>query len=214
MSKTMPHNTLNNHQNLDANFWNERWKNQETGWDIGYPSPAITRFFKNVDDKNTRILIPGCGNAYEAEFLLNQGFKNITILDIAPKAVERLQDKFKNNSEIKIVCEDFFKHYGEYDFMIEQTFFCAISPALRADYAKKASELLAENGQIVGLLFNKEFSNQEPPFGGTKEDYISTFKIDFEIIYMQDCKDSIPERQGNELFFQLKKIQSLKKIKV
>lgn len=205
MSKTMPHNTLNNHQNLDANFWNERWKNQETGWDIGYPSPAITRFFKNVDDKNTRILIPGCGNAYEAEFLLNQGFKNITILDIAPKAVERLQDKFKNQSEIKIVCDDFFKHNGQYDIIIEQTFFCAILPSLRADYAKKTSELLAENGEIVGLLFNKEFPNQEPPFGGTKEEYISTFKMDFEIFYMEDCKYSIPERQGNELFFQLKK---------
>lgn len=211
MSKTMPHNTLNNHQNLDANFWNERWKNQETGWDIGYASPAIVRFFSNIEDKNVRILIPGCGNAYEAEFLLNQGFKYITILDIAPKAVELLQEKFKKQSEIKIVCDDFFKHSGQYDIIVEQTFFCAIDPQLRSSYAKKTSELLTENGEIVGLLFNKEFSNQEPPFGGTKEEYISIFKKHFEIISMENCQDSIPERQGNELFFQLRKIQTLKK---
>lgn len=192
-------------ENLDQNYWDNQWKKQETGWDIGYVSPPIETYFNEVENKEAKILIPGCGNAYEAEFLLQHGFKDITILDIAPKAVETLQEKFKNHSEIKVVCDNFFEHEGNYDFIIEQTFFCAISPLLRKDYAKKAAELLNENGRIVGVLFSKVFDKPGPPFGGTKPEYQFTFKTYFEIEKMEDCYNSIPPRQGNELFINLVK---------
>ena len=47
-------------------------------------------------DKTASILIPGCGNAYEAEYLLANGFKNITIIDIAPSLVAQLLQNLKN----------------------------------------------------------------------------------------------------------------------
>ncbi len=78
------------------------------GWDIGHSSPAIENYLLQYVNKNAAILIPGCGNAYEAEFLWNQGFRNITILDFAPKAIEILQEKFKEKEGITIICEHFF----------------------------------------------------------------------------------------------------------
>src|SRR5690606_7045253 len=87
-------------------------KSKKTGWDIGYPSPAITKYMDGIADKNTAILIPGCGNAYEAEYLIQQGFTNITLIDIAPLAVENLKKKFEGQSAISILCEDFFEHKG------------------------------------------------------------------------------------------------------
>ena len=51
---------------LDHNFWNCRWENGETGWDIGSASSAISEYFLQVEDKEIKILIPGCGNAHEA----------------------------------------------------------------------------------------------------------------------------------------------------
>lgn len=56
-------------KSLDQNYWNTRWANNETGWDIGYPAPAITNYMAQVPDKHIAILIAGCGNAYEAAFL-------------------------------------------------------------------------------------------------------------------------------------------------
>lgn len=41
--------------------------------------------------------------------------------------------------------------------LMEQTFFCAINPSLRKDYVAKMHELLAPNGKLVGVLFDKEF---------------------------------------------------------
>jgi 16S rRNA A1518/A1519 N6-dimethyltransferase RsmA/KsgA/DIM1 with predicted DNA glycosylase/AP lyase activity len=52
-------------------------------------------------------LIPGCGNTYEAEYLLQEGFTNITVIDIAPTLVESLKQKFADNSSIKIIQADF-----------------------------------------------------------------------------------------------------------
>src|SRR5690606_19376695 len=151
---------------MDQHYWETRWEKQETGWDIGYPSPAITKYMDGIADKNTAILIPGCGNAYEAEYLVQQGFSNITLLDIAPMAVERLKQKFEANPVIKILCEDFYEHKGSYDLVLEQTFFCAIPPSKRSEYAVKMHGLLNENGSIVGVLFDKQFNNAFPPFGG------------------------------------------------
>ena len=203
--KTINCGTLNSNQQLGKDYWNERWEKAETGWDIGYSSPPIEKFMLQYENKNNKILIPGCGNAHEVEFLLAQGFKNITVLDISNYATEILKNRFMNFPEINVVCEDFFQHTKKYDLIIEQTFFCAIPTILRNDYAKKSAELLNDGGMIMGLLFNKVFDKKGPPFGGTEAEYRFTFKKYFEILKMENCYNSIEPRKGNELFINLKK---------
>lgn len=190
---------------MDQNYWETRWEKQETGWDIGYPSPAITKYMDGIADKNTAILIPGCGNAYEAEYLVQQGFTNITLIDIAPKAVENLKQKFTNNTHINILLEDFFEHKGQYDIVLEQTFFSAIPPFRRKEYVAKMHEILNDNGRIIGVLFDKQFDNPFPPFGGCPCEYKPIFETHFEIEKMEECYNSIPPRQGSEVFIDLKK---------
>ena len=59
---------------LNENFWNNKYINNETGWDLKAPSTPLKEYIDQLENKNIRILIPGCGNAYEAEYLLKQGF--------------------------------------------------------------------------------------------------------------------------------------------
>lgn len=190
---------------LDKNYWEERWENQSTGWDIGYSSPAIEDYILQYPNKGASILIPGCGNAYEVEFLWNLGFTNITILDISKTAVQILKDKYQNKKGVTVICEDFFNHQGKYDLIIEQTFFCALCPELRPQYVRKMHELLDEGGRIVGVLFNRNFEKDGPPFGGSVLEYQSLFKHDFDIQKMEECYNSIPSRKGSEIFINLKK---------
>ena len=184
---------------LDQNFWNSRWENGETGWDIGSASSAISEYFLLVEDKEIKILIPGCGNAHEAELLLEEGFKNITLLDISPKACEIISKKFPH-AEVKVICEDFFNHQGKYDVIVEQTFFCALDPNLREKYVKKMFDLLNEKGKIIGLLFNKDFGKTTPPFGGSVEEYQNLFEKHFEIKTLENCYNSIKPRKNTEVF--------------
>lgn len=188
---------------LDQDFWNKRWENNQTGWDIGMASPAITGYMETYPHKNAAILIPGCGNAHEASWLLQSGFTNITLIDIAPKAVEILKKRYANQPAIKVIQGDFFGHQGQYDLLIEQTFFCAISPSLRPNYVAKAASLLKGGGSIVGLLFNIDFEREGPPFGGQKTAYLSLFEKHFTIKKMEDCYNSIKPRANTELFINL-----------
>lgn len=192
--------TTSNQATLDQDYWNQRWQNNQTGWDTGKASEAITHYMSAYANKDAALLIPGCGNAYEAEFLLANGFTNITLIDIAPKAVETLQNKFAEHPQVKVICADFFEHQGHYDLLIEQTFFCAIPISQRAKYAEKAASLLTEKGKIIGVLFNREFDLTHPPYGGSSEEYQEIFSTHFEIKKMETCYNSIPPRANSEVF--------------
>ncbi|MBW1619304.1 MULTISPECIES: methyltransferase domain-containing protein [Empedobacter] len=191
---------------LNENFWNDKYITNQTGWDLKAPSTPLKEYIDQLEDKNIRILIPGCGNAYEAEYLLEQGFTNITLIDISEIVVEKIKEKFKHNPNIKVLHQDFFELDGEFDLILEQTFFCALDPKLRQSYSIKMNELLAENGKLVGVLFNREFGNNTPPFGGDKTEYQTYFNDYFDFKVMENCYNSIPPRAGNELFINLKKM--------
>jgi SAM-dependent methyltransferase len=195
---------MSNEKRLDQEYWDTQYKTNATGWDLGKVSPPIKEYIDTLENKDIRILIPGCGNSYEAEYLLNQGFTNVTVIDIAPTLIENLQEKFKNNPNIKIVLGDFFEHQGEYDLIIEQTFFCALPPTMREKYVRKMHQLLSVNGKLVGLLFNKTFETG-PPFGGSQSEYNQLFKNYFEFLQMDLCHNSIKPRANSELFIEFQK---------
>jgi methyl halide transferase len=189
---------------LDKTYWNNQYQAHTTGWDLGEVSPAIKNYINTLNDKDIRILIPGCGNCYEAIYLLEHGFTNITLIDIAPALVEKLKIKFNENNNINIVLGDFFEHQGEYDLIIEQTFFCALPPQMRQKYVSKMYHLLAKEGKITGLLFNRTFESG-PPFGGSQEEYQMLFKDAFAFLKMEVCQNSVTPRAGSELWIQLQK---------
>ncbi|MBA4275855.1 methyltransferase domain-containing protein [Flavobacterium sp.] len=195
---------MNSEKILDQEYWDKQYISNATGWDLGQVSPPIKKYVDNLKDKHINILIPGCGNTYEAEYLLEQGFTNVTVIDIAPTLVKNLQKKFKDNTNISIVLGDFFEHQGSYDLIIEQTFFCALPPLIREEYVSKMYQLLTEKGKLVGLLFNKIFDSG-PPFGGTQIEYEQLFKDYFDFKIMENCHNSIAPRANSELFIEFQK---------
>ncbi len=187
----------------DEQFWSECYLKQQTGWDIGYASTPLIHFTAGFENKKASVLIPGCGNAYEAKVLRDQGFNRITLLDISPVLTTRLKQEMDSH-KLEIITEDFFKHNQTYDLILEQTFFCALDPSLRLNYVKKMHELLTENGILVGVLFNRSFEGG-PPYGGNREEYIQLFSAFFTILKMETCYNSIAPRSGKELFFIVRK---------
>lgn len=190
---------------LDKSFWSKRYKERDTGWDIGYVSTPIKEYVDQLTDKTINILIPGAGNSYEAEYLFNTGFKNVFVLDIAEEALKNLKIRNPEFPENQLILGDFFDHSGKYDLILEQTFFCALNPKLRSAYCKKMSELLNKDGVLVGVLFNIPLFEDHPPFGGNQRTYESIFNEFLDLLKMESCYNSIPPRAGNELFFVAKK---------
>ena len=188
-------------------YWDDRYRQNETAWDMGQVSPPLQVYFEQLKDSSISILIPGCGNSYEAAWLLQQGFSSITLIDISTLLVDRLREKFAS-APLQLIAGDFFEHTGQYDLIIEQTFFCALDPSLRQDYVAKMIELLKPGGKLVGLLFDREFTGG-PPFGGNAAEYRTLFEKRFSIRSLAPCYNSIRPRAGTELFFIAEKRQAL-----
>ncbi len=189
------------HEFSDAEFWNSLYEFAGQGWDIGYPSPALCAYFDKITDKNIRILIPGAGNAYEAEYLHHKKFKQVFVLDFAERALANFKKRVPDFPENHIFQNDFFEHTGSYDIIAEQTFFSSMSPELREAFAQKTADLLKPGGIYFGLFFNHEFEKNEPPFGAEYVDYREIFEPYFEIQKLETAYNSIKPRAGRELFF-------------
>lgn len=192
-----------------AQFWQQRYEQDSIGWDMGEVSPPLKSYIDQLPDcaKDQSILVAGAGNAYEVGYLHEQGFTNVTLVDFAPAPIEDFAKRYPNFPREKLVCADFFtlspEHY-QFDWVLEQTFFCAINPERRDEYVQQMARLLKPNGKIVGLLFDKAFGNSYPPFGGDKEEYQQRFDAYFDIEIMNACYNSHPARQGSELFIKLR----------
>ena len=197
---------MNKADKLDEAYWTSRYDNNTSTWDLGNVSPPIKAYFDQILNKNISILIPGCGNGHEAQYLIENGFTDITLIDISPVPVQNMKEKFKENldKEIKVILGDFFKLTQKYDLIIEQTFFCALAPSLRQKYADTMPLLLNENGTLAGLYFDFQFE-KNPPFGGTTAEYIALFSPKFKSVKITACYNSIDSRSGREVFGIMKK---------
>ncbi len=188
-------------KNLDKSYWEEKYTNNSTGWNIGYISTPIKEYIDQLNNKNIKILIPGAGNSYEAEYLWEKGFENLFVLDIAKQPLINLKNRVSDIPDSNLIQTDYFNFDGTFDLILEQTFFCALNPDLRKDYAKHTSNLLSENGKVAGLLFDFELSNDGPPFGGSKAEYLNYFSPLFHIHKLERAYNSIKARMNRELFF-------------
>ncbi len=193
---------------LNETYWTKRYKEGETGWDIGHASPAIIDYFRHIEDKEVSILIPGGGNGHEAKALSELDFKQVKLLDFSKAPLTNFKLKNPNYPQELIVQADFFEHSGQYDYIIEQTFFCALSPHLRAAYVKKMKNLLKPSGKLIGLLFNVPLNKNKPPFGGHKKEYLPLFSGSFNVLQMELSQNSIPQRLGRELFIEMQPLKS------
>jgi SAM-dependent methyltransferase len=140
-------------QNWDAAYWTSRYHNNEIQWDAGGITTPLKEYFDKLNDKSLSILLPGAGNAYEAEYLFHEGFEEVFVMDVSEVPLQNLKTRVAGFPTSHLLQEDFFNHEGEYDLIVEQTFFCALHPAQREEYAKKMHQLLKPGGKLVGVLF-------------------------------------------------------------
>lgn len=186
---------------MNKNYWKKRYQNNETGWDAGTITTPIKEYIDQLQNKAVKILIPGCGNGHEFDYLIQKGFTNVFVIDIAEEPIEHLKSKNPTIADIFFITDDFFNLNEQFDLIFEQTFFCALSPLLRKKYIEKMNTLLHQNGKLVGLLFDFPLTDEGPPFGGSKSEYEKLFEAYFSIKILEKSLNSIKPRENKELFF-------------
>ncbi len=187
----------------EEQFWSTRYAEGRTGWDIGSISTTIKAYIDQLDDTEISILVPGAGNGHEVEYIYASGFRNVSILDISAYPLKAFQARVPSFPKDQIIQANVFNHVGQYDLIIEQTFFCSFLPTLenRMLYAETMAKLIKPGGILVGLWFDIPLEETtERPFGGSKQEYIDYLSPYFTVKTMEPCYNSIKPRSGKELF--------------
>lgn len=187
--------------NMDTQFWEARYQEKQTGWDLGTVSPPLKAYFDQLISKDLAILIPGCGFGHEIKYLVSEGFTNVTALDLVEEPLTLLKETCP---QVTCIQEDLFTFEGKFDLIIEQTIFCAIDPSGRERYMKKMASLLKPGGKYVGVLFDRTFESG-PPFGGSSAEYRTYFEHYFSSFTLEPCYNSAAPRANTEVFFIAKK---------
>ena len=183
-------------------FWDQRYLNRNMGWDIGEVSSPLKAYIDQLPSKDLKILVPGAGNGYEVAYLFEKGFHAVYALDISDMPFVNFKRENPDFPGEQLLVGDFFElQQMKFDLILEQTFFCALQPELRENYAEKMRSLLKEGGILAGLFFDFPLKEGGPPYGGHIEEYRSLFSRYFEIKTLERAYNSIPPRQGSELFF-------------
>ena len=91
-------------------IWDSKYKENQTGWDIGYISTPIKTYIDQLSIKHLKILIPGAGNGHEVEYLFHAGFKNITVIDISEQPLKNLHQRIPEFPKENLIHIDFFDH--------------------------------------------------------------------------------------------------------
>lgn len=131
---------------------------QEFSWYQKVPTTAIG-FLNQAEVLKTACIIDvGGGDGYFVDYLLEQGFNNISVLDLSSAALERVKKRLGSKAKkIKWELSDVLAFSSEkrYDFWFDRAVFHFLTEKEEVKaYVKKAAELTAVNGVVVVGTFS------------------------------------------------------------
>jgi len=146
-------------------------------FDVGGASATLLGLLSRGVKPGARALVPGCGRAYDALALAAHGFSEVVALDLSPTAVKAAEslvaasDDQTAASKVKCVAGDFFEPStlaaGQFDFVWDCTFLCALDPSVREQWAARHKALLAPGGVLASCVFPICNKQGGPPYALT-----------------------------------------------
>lgn len=177
-------------------FWETRYRGAVTPWDAGR-APADFRRFAAGYAGERRALIPGCGSAYEARLLGEEGW-SVTAIDFSPAALEAARLTLGPFAACAVEADFFrFDAGAPWPVVYERAFLCALPRRIWRDYAGRAARLLAPGGLLAGYFYFDE-NLRGPPFGAAPDELAMLLGGDFELAEDRPVADSLPVFQGKE----------------
>lgn len=179
---------------MEANFWHQRWKNNEIGFHEGTANALLVAYVERLGLKpGARILLPLCGKTRDIAWLLSQGYR-VAGAELSALAITQLFQELGVEPSIEktgaldlyrgpnldIFVGDIFaltrETLGAVDAVYDRAALVAFPPDMRARYA---AHLLAISNAAPQLLINFEYDQSliaGPPFSVSGADILSYYR--------------------------------------
>lgn len=170
----------------DAQFWLDRWENQEIAFHQDEVNPHLQALWPTLDiAAGAEILVPLCGKSLDLHWLAARGHAVVGV-EISPVAVAALfadqgltpevrpGERFAEyrSGRIRVLCGDFFDfeaaHLSDVALVHDRAALIALPPAARERYAAMMTALLPRGATM--LLITYDYPQTEmagPPFSVT-----------------------------------------------
>lgn len=181
-----------------AEFWDERYRAGFMPWDAqGVPAALVDFVARCAPGK--RVLVPGCGSAYEAGWLDARGF-DVVAVDISEAALDCARSVLGAEAADRVLRRaDFFALDGVFDWIYERALLAALPPARWPAYAAAAHRLVETGGLVAGFFFVDDAvaePRRGPPFAARGGELDALFAEGFEPIERR----AIPADQSIDVF--------------
>ena len=182
--------------------WEAQYQKGETPWDKGAPSPGLVDFLA-LEPICGRVLVPGCGVGHDVRALAATADEVVGI-DIAPSAIEGAS-RFHRVKGERFEVADLFdlppNLRGVFDWVWEQTCFCAIDPTMRAAYVGSVAGALKPRGKMLAIFYldpGHESPDAGPPFGVSVAGLDALFLPRFDLVREWLPARAYPGREDRE----------------
>jgi len=186
----------------------ETKKFEEVSWYQAVPEVSLTILSEFGVEKDWAIIDIGGGDSYFVDFLLNQNYTDISVLDISEKALQRVQNRLESKAEkVHWIASDIteFKPSKKYDFWHDRAVFHFLTePNDVKKYAEIAADSISEKGIMIIGTFSKngplKCSGIEIKQYDEKE-MSAVFETDFELVNFRKIIHITPMQSGQHFIF-------------
>ncbi len=179
-----------------AEFWDARYREAFTPWDAGGVPAALQRFIAG-EHAARRVLLPGCGTAYEARAFAERGH-DVLAIDFSALALERARALLGEWSHVLRYADFFADDLGApFDLVYERAFLCALPRPHWPRWAARVAEIVRPGGRVIGFFFRSD-DERGPPFGLKAGEIETLLAPAFDRVADAAVEDSIAVFAGRE----------------
>ncbi|MEB3206583.1 MAG: methyltransferase domain-containing protein [Vampirovibrionales bacterium] len=194
--------------------WNERYRQRDTPWNLEKPALAFEKLAQGGWSLNdhvyalpagAKLWLPGCGLGHDAAVFGDRGYDVIGV-DLAPLAIASADERYGHLAQFQLQdgLHPAKSHHGQFDAVMEHTFFCAIDPACRKAYARAVAAVLKPGGKLFGIFWLHQQAGG-PPFDVTRHELKDLFLDAFDWLAFEPNPWPMPARKPQEWLLVLSK---------
>lgn len=199
-------NNTNKGNNMNPEFWQERWQNKRIGFNQPEVNPLLIKYFSTLDLlASSRVFVPLCGKSIDMIWLAAQSY-DVVGIELVESAVQEffieqgISYTIKAHSEnsnikcyqgqllsqtIELWVADIFTlgadNIGHVDAVYDRAALIAMPPELRPQYSEQVQQL---SGYAAQLLLTLDYDQNEragPPFSITHEQIQQYYSAHYQI---------------------------------
>jgi thiopurine S-methyltransferase len=187
---------------MDADFWHERWKNNEIPFHESKPNPLLLKYFSELSlRKGSRVFLPLCGKTLDIAWLLSHGYR-VAGAELSEIAIEQLFKELGvqpnisgadsvdrwSASNIDIFVGDIFalsrERLGPVDAIYDRAALVALPEEMRRRYTAHLMQLTDTAPQLL-ICFDYDQSSMEgPPFSVKNEELRRHYAENYDVTLM------------------------------